>query len=116
MRAEAIALHRSPGHFQAGRTAVARSYAVHPVVIRREVSSGPAEKCHVHLSGGIEHVAAESVRVRERRAFFEDAAIDAPAEVLDEVPIDQRVDVSDHTLGFDLDAQLGGCFYRCPSN
>ena len=53
----------------------------------------------------VEDVAAEAVAVGERRLLFEDAAVDAAAEVLDEIAVNQRVDVADDALGVDFDAR-----------
>ena len=44
---------------------------------------------------GVEHVAAEAARVAERRALVVDAAVDAAAQVLDELAEDARVDGAD---------------------
>ena len=62
----------------------------------------------LRLLGGIEHVGAVALRVGELRALLEDAAVDAAAEVLDEVAVELGVDVADGALGVDLDAGFQG--------
>ena len=63
---------------------------------RRSVTPSPLR--------GVHDVVAEAVRVRERAAFLEDAAVDAAAEVLGEVAEDVRVHLADHAVGIELDA------------
>ena len=106
--AEAIALHRAPGHLQARRPAVARPYAVGPVVVRRKIPAGPPQQRDVQLADGVQHVAPVAVGIGQRRPLLEDPAIDAASEVLDEIAPEQGIDIADHTLGIDLDAR-GPC-------
>src|ERR1035438_1091882 len=108
MSAEAVVFDGPPGHFEAARALVARTDAVGPVVIRREVAARPAQQGDVQLLGRVEHVAAEAVGVGERRAFIEDAAFDTASQVFDEVAIDFGIDIADHPFGVDLDAGAGG--------
>ena len=56
------------------------------------------------LLDGFEHVFAEAVGVGERRLLVEDAAVDAAAQVLDEVAVDLGIDVADDALGIDFQA------------
>ena len=51
----------------------------------------------------LQHVAAEAALVGERRALVEDAAVDAAAEVLDEVAEDPAVDATDLAVEVDRD-------------
>src|SRR3954451_15852336 len=103
MGAEAIAFDGPPRHLKSRGTLVARSDAVHPVIVRREIPAWPSHLCHVELLRAFEDVAAEAVAVGKRRFLVEDAAVDAAAQVLDEISVDQRVDVADDALGVDLD-------------
>ena len=106
VRAEAVALHRAPGHFEARRALVARADAVHPVVVRREVAARPAQQRDIQILHGLQHIFAVAVGIRERRALFEDAAFDAAAQVFGEIAVDLRIDVADPAFGIDLDAGL----------
>ena len=108
MGAEAVAFHRAPGHFEARRALVARAYAVAPVVVGREVAARPAQQADLEFARRVQDVPAEAVGVGEGGFFFEDAAIDAAAQVLDEVAIKQRVDIADYAFGIDLDARVEG--------
>ena len=106
--AEAVGFDGAPGHFEAGRALVAGADAVRPVVVGGEVAAGPAEQGDVELADGFEDVLAEAVGIGEGRLLFEDAAIDAAAEVLDEVAVELGIDVADDALGIDLDARAEG--------
>ena len=106
--AEAVAFDGAPGHFEARRALVARADAVAPVVVGGEVAAGPAQQGDVELADGFEDVLAEAVGIGEGRLLFEDAAVDAAAEVLDEVAIEHGIDVADDALGIDLDARAEG--------
>ncbi len=64
----------------------------------------------MHVLGRVQDVAPEPVCVREWRAFFEYTAINATAEMLDEVAVDLGVNIGDHSLGINLDAS--GCRHR----
>ena len=103
-----LLFHGAPGHFEAARPPIAGADAVRPVVVRGEIASGPAQDGDVQLLRGVEHIAAEAVRIGERGAFVEHAAFDAAAEVFDEIAVDFRIDVADDALGIDLDPCLQG--------
>ncbi len=102
--AEAVGFDGAPCHFESRRTLVARADAVAPIVVRGEVAAGPAQEGDIELTDRLEDVLAEAIGIREWRLLFEDAAIDAAAEVLDEVAVEHGIDVADDTLGIDLDA------------
>jgi hypothetical protein len=106
VRAEAVALHCAPRHFEPGRPIVARTDAVHPVVIRREVASRPTQDGYVQVLDGRQHVLAESVGIGKWRLFVKHSSLDAAAQVLDEVSVDLRIDIADCTLGIHLDARV----------
>ena len=108
VRAEAVALDHVPGLVAADRPLVARADAILPVVAGGEVAARPAQERHAEPLRGLHDVLAEAVRIRERAAFLEDAAVDAAAEVLGEVAEHVRVDLADHAVGIDLDARGGG--------
>src|SRR5258708_32757178 len=61
----------------------------------------------MHVLGRVKHVAPEPVCIGEWRAFFEYAAINATAEVLDEVAVYLGVNIGDHSLGINLNASGG---------
>src|SRR5207244_9622112 len=79
--------------------------AVLPVVIGREISSGPAQQRYVQLFRGVQHVAPVAVAIGKRRLLVEHASLDAAPKVFDEVTVDLRVDIVDHAFGIDLDAR-----------
>src|SRR5262249_137313 len=112
VRAEAVAFDRAPGHLQTRGTFVSRADAVHPVVVRGEVATRPTQLRDVQSFHRFQHVAAEPVRVGEPRAVLEDSAVNASRKVLDEIPVDFGVDVSDHALGVNLDAGAEWAFLR----
>ena len=102
--AEAVVFDGLPGHVETLGALVAGADAIHPVVVGREVASGPAQKPHVQVADGFDDVAAVAVGVGKRRALVENAALDATAEVLGEVAVDLGIDGPDHALGIDADA------------
>ncbi len=106
MSAEAVGFDGAPGHFEARRALVARADAVAPVVVGGEVAAGPAQEGDVQFAHGIEDVFAEAIGIGEGRLLFEDAAIDAAAEMFDEVAVEQGVDVADDAFGIDFDARV----------
>ena len=108
MSAEAIALDCAPCHFEPRRTLIAGPDSIHPMVIGGEIPAGPSQNAYIQFARGIHDVFAEPVGIRERGTFFEYAAVDAPAKVLDEIAIDLRVDVADDAFGIDFDAGAHG--------
>src|SRR5229473_2271980 len=78
--------------------------------LRRDVLNAAK---NMHVLGRVKDVAPEPVCIRKRRALFEYAALDAAAEMLDEVAVDLRVNIGDHSLGINLDAS--GCRHRLGS-
>src|SRR5215475_1210215 len=101
--AEAIRLLRVPGELAPAWARVHGAHAVEPVIAAHEVAARPAQHGHAQGPHGLQHVLAESALVAERRPFLEDAAVDAAAEVLDEVSEDPPVDLPDLPLEIDLD-------------
>src|ERR1019366_2791708 len=57
---EPVALDRAPCHLKARGPRVARADAVGPVIVRREVSPGPAQEGDIHFARRIEYIAAEA--------------------------------------------------------
>ena len=104
VRAKAIVLHRAPGHLEARRPLVARTNAIHPVVVGREIPSRPAQQRDVESFHRFHHILAVAGGVGEFRAFVEDAAFDAAAQVLGEVSVEFAVDRAYLAVGIDLDA------------
>ena len=106
--AEAVGFDGAPRHFEARRALVARAYAVAPVVVGGEVAARPAEERDIQFADGLQDVLAEAVGIGEGRLLLENPAVDAAAEMLDEVAVEQGIDVADDAFGIDLDARVEG--------
>ena len=104
VRAEVIALHRAPGHFQAWRPLVAGADPIRPAIVRGKVATRPTQVGHVQFPGGIENIAPEAVLVGKRGMLFKDAAIDAAAKMLNEISEDEGIDVANDSFGVDFHA------------
>src|SRR5262249_54028080 len=81
-----------------------RADAVEPVVPADEVAAGPPEHRHAKGAHRLQDVLAEAARVAERRALLEDPAVDAAAEMLDEVAVDPPVHGADPPREVDADS------------
>ncbi|HZE12236.1 MAG TPA: hypothetical protein VE086_00630 [Chthoniobacterales bacterium] len=57
----------------------------------------------MQILDSLEHVGAKTFFVREPRAFFENAAFDAAAEMFDEIAVEFRIDFADGTGGIQSD-------------
>jgi hypothetical protein len=75
------------------------------VVAADEVAARPAQQGHPERSERVEDVAPEAALVGERRAFVEDAAVDAAPEMLDEAAEDAAVDAA--TLPIEVERDPG---------
>src|SRR5205823_4670344 len=91
---EAIGFLSSPRELDAARTCIARTDAVDPVIAADEIAARPAQHRHVESARGIQHVGTKAALVRKRRTFVEDAAVNAPPEVLDELAEDASVEAT----------------------
>ncbi len=89
--AEPIRLLRIPGELAPARPIVDRSHAIPPVVSADEIAAGPSQDGYAQRSYRIEHITPEPSLVTERRPLIENAAVDAAADMLDEVPKDPPV-------------------------
>ena len=105
---EAVRLLRVPRELAAPRPGVLRPHPVEPVVAAHEVAARPAQHREAERTGGLQHVAAEAARVRERGALVVDAAVDAAAEMLDELAEDARVHRAEPSPQVDADARGHG--------
>ena len=105
VRAEAVALHRAPRHLQTRRAFVARTDAVLPVVVRREVSSRPAQDRDIQLLRRRPARPAGSRWSPTAATFRRRCRHQCSGRVLDEVSVDLGIDVADYALGVDLDAR-----------
>ena len=99
--AEAIRFQCAPGVIGTRGPLVARPDAIRPVVARREIPARPAQDRNAQRLHHIENVLAESVCVRQRAAFFENTAVNAPSQVLREIAEDVRVHLADYAIGID---------------
>ncbi len=99
--AEPIRLLRVPGELAPARPIIERPHTVEPVVSADEVAAGPSQDGYAQRSYHVEHVTPESALVTERRSLIENAAIDAAADMLDEVPKDPPVHRPDLPLQVD---------------
>ena len=83
---ELVALHRLPGNILPARSAFTRPDAVAPVVRRYKVPARVAHDAHAQLPDQVNDVSAETIDVARGVTRVVDAAIDRPAQVLDERP------------------------------
>src|SRR5262245_61012956 len=102
--AEAVRLLRVPRELAPAGTTGRRADPIEPVVPADEVPAGPAQHRNPQGADRVQHVPPEAARVAERRALVEDSAVDAPAEVLDEVAVDPPVHGADSPQEVDADA------------
>jgi hypothetical protein len=102
--AESVGLLRVPGQLAAPETLRPGADTVEPVVAADEVAARPPQDRNAQRPGGVEDVAPEAALVAERRALVVDAAVDAAAQVLDELPEDARVHGAQTPRQVDADA------------
>src|SRR6202012_818920 len=101
--AEPVGLLAVPGQVGAPRPLVPRADAVGEVVAGHEVAPGPAEQRRLQPLDRLDHVGAETLRVRPRRALVEHAAVAAPAQVLGEAAQNPAVNGSEHASEIEFD-------------
>src|SRR5262249_50792726 len=92
-----------PGELCAARALGDGPDAVEPVVAAHEVTAGPPEDRDAERAHRVEHVTSEPCGVAQRRAFLEDAPVDAAAEGLDEGGEDAAVHAADLPVQVDAD-------------
>jgi hypothetical protein len=81
---EGVRLRREPGIVEARRAFGYRADTVFPIVARHEVAAGIAHDRGAKLADQRHDILAEAFAVGSRVARFEYAAINTPAQVLDE--------------------------------
>src|SRR5712691_786288 len=101
--AEAVGLFGVPGELRPARAVGDGPNAVEPVIAADEVAPGPAEHGHPEGTDRLQHVAAVAALVAQGRSLLEDAAVDAAAEMLDEVSKDAAVHAAHATIQVDAD-------------
>src|SRR5262249_20823103 len=106
VRAETVGLNAAPGQLGPRRTLILRPYAVLPVVARDEIPARIAQDRDVQPFDRLQHVQPNAFLVRERTAFFVNAAVDHAAQVLCEVTEQMRIHFADGAIDVDLDASL----------
>src|SRR4029453_13882438 len=95
----------NPGDPRPGRRIRGRPPPVEPVIAADEVAAGPAQDGDAQRPHRIQHVAPEPSLVAERRALLEDAAVDAAADMVEEVSKDSPVHRAD--LPIQVDSNRG---------
>ena len=79
-----------------------RTYAVLPVILVGEASSGPTQNRYLHFLKGFNDILAHAVHVRNVRMLADiQSLVDASAEMLREMSLKFRVDVSLFVPGID---------------
>ena len=53
----------------------------------------------------LQNVCAKAFLIRQPRAFFENAAFNAAAEMFNEIAVELRIDLADDSAGIELDAR-----------
>src|SRR5690606_2959018 len=92
--------------------ALAGADAVPPVVAADEIAAGVADEAQPQGFQGLDNVEAEAIAIRARVARLEQAAVDAPAQVLDESAEDPPVD-RPHVV---VQVQVKGCAPHRPNH
>ena len=110
VRAEAVRFLRVPRELAPARPLRRRPHPVEPMVSADEVPARPPEHGDPKRADRVQHVAPEPARVAQGRALVEDAAVDAAAEVLDEVAEDPPVHGADPAGEVDRDPGHGAPF------
>jgi hypothetical protein len=87
--------------FETGGTPILGSYAILPMIGRREVAARPADHRRIETANRSQDVLAESGLVGERRAFVVYAPIDAAAKMLRELAEDHWIDAGDDLIAID---------------
>src|SRR5262245_1600945 len=106
VRAEAVGLNAAPGQFRPRRALVLRPYPVLPVVARDKIPARIAQDRDVQPLDRLQHVQPDAFFVRERTAFFVNAAVDHAPQVLGEVAEQMRMHFADRAIDVNLDASL----------
>jgi hypothetical protein len=94
-----------PGKLQSTRTAVNWADAIGPGIAADKVATRPAQDGHPQRFHRGHHVCPETARVAERRSLIKDAAINAPAKVLDESPEYPAVHATRDLIQIDPDSR-----------
>ena len=102
--ADLVRLGRHPGQIEAPRPLRHRPHAVPPVVAGDEIAAGIADEGHAQLAHQFQHVPAKPHLVRGRMPRLVDAAVDRPAQMLDERAVEPGIDLADAKILVDDDA------------
>ena len=78
-----IGFRRVPGEVEPGRTLLARTDAVLPIVGRHEIAAGIPDDRNIKLPHELDDVATHAVGVGGRMVGFVDAGVDGAAEVFE---------------------------------
>jgi len=92
VRPEAVRFALEPRQVIASRPRLRRADSILPVIPGAEISARPAQLRDVQPPRRLHYVLAIPIRVGERRALIINSAIDAAAQMLDEVPVNRGVD------------------------
>ncbi len=104
--AEAVGLRRVPGEVEAAGAGLCRADRVFPLVARDEVAAGVADGGDAEFPHEVQDVLAEAGFVGCGVVGFEDAGVDAAAEVFYEAAEEARVDLADCERG--VEGEAGG--------
>ena len=111
--AELIRVSCIPGFIQHARTAFLGADAVEPVVARNEIAAGISNDGNPHLAYLTDDIFAESVGVRELRAWIVNTLIDRTPQVLEEgakkIAVERRYDATGVHMNTDW---IGGVWRR----
>ena len=110
VRAEAVRFLRVPRELGPARSLRRRPHPVAPMVSTHEVPARQPEHGDPKRADRVQHGAPEPARVAQRGALVEHAAVDAAAEVLDEVAEDPRIHGADPAGKVDRDPGHGAPF------
>jgi hypothetical protein len=104
--ADRIRLGRRPSQIEPPRPRRDRPHPIPPVVPGDKVAAGIADERHAQLAHQIEDIPAKPLLVGGRVLGFVDAAVNAPAQMLDERPIQAGIDLADTKILVENDARF----------
>ena len=105
--AKTIAFQIVPGQVFAHRTLIFRPDAIFPVIPRSEIPTRPAQDGYIELFDHLHYVFAIAVFVGERTAFFINAAVNHPPQMLGKISKQQLINFANSAVSVYFDAGLG---------
>src|SRR5947209_699546 len=105
--AEAVGLLGVPGELGPARASIDGPDTVEPVIAADEVAPRPAQHGYAERADRLQDIEPVAARVAQGGALLEDSAVDAAAEMLDEVSEDAPIHAADAAIQVDADPGHG---------